>query len=107
MNNKKANGSKSKGKVFSIHVIKVYGGVEVWSHSFLSLTLIGDEWLAPSSSYFTSWKTDPNTDTIGRSGPKSWSAYFGEEKDDLLPLSGIEALLFSSLGIAYCFYGTK
>jgi hypothetical protein len=54
MNNENAYGSKSKGKVFSIHAINVYGGAKVWSHSFLSLTLIGDEWLASSSSCFTS-----------------------------------------------------
>jgi hypothetical protein len=29
MNNENAYGSKSKGKVFSIHVIKLYGGAEV------------------------------------------------------------------------------
>jgi hypothetical protein len=49
----------------------------------------------------------PNTHTIGHCGPKSWSGYFGEEKNNLLSLSGIEALLFSNLAVAYGFYGSK
>jgi hypothetical protein len=48
-----------------------------------------------------------NTHIIGHYDPNSWSGYFGEKKNNLLPPSGIEALLFSNLAVAYGFYGSK
>jgi hypothetical protein len=45
--------------------MKVYWGVEVYFHAFLTLTIDGGEWLAPRSGRFTREETAPATHWIG------------------------------------------
>jgi hypothetical protein len=78
-----------KGKVFCVHDMKTYKGLDIWLQPFLISTLVGGEWLnsrpGPSTSwtgflYFLSRK-------VGR--PQSHFVRFGEHKH-LLHLPGFE-----------------
>jgi hypothetical protein len=45
--------------------MKMYGGVDVYIHAFLTLALVGDEWSASRPSRFTSEETATGTLRIG------------------------------------------
>ena len=49
---------KRKGKI-PVHVLKTYGGVEVQSHSFLTLALDGAEWSGLCTGRFVARKEPP------------------------------------------------
>jgi hypothetical protein len=46
--------------------MKAYGGVDVKTHIFLTLTLVGREWSASCPGRFTPGERIPGTDWIGR-----------------------------------------
>jgi hypothetical protein len=45
--------------------MKVYGGVEVYIHIFLTLALVGGEWSASCPCHFTPRESGPRTHWIG------------------------------------------
>jgi hypothetical protein len=69
--------------------MKVYGGVDVQIHIFLTLALVGGEWSASCPSRFTPRETFPGTQWI-----RGWvglrAGLEDVEKRQFLPLPGIE-----------------
>jgi hypothetical protein len=61
---------RTKGKVVAVHVMKVYGAVEVLLHSFYTSALAGGKWSASSHGRFT-LKREPSvhTEYVGLGGP--------------------------------------
>jgi hypothetical protein len=61
--------------------MKVYGGINIQIHIFLTLVLAAGEWLASRPGHFTHRERAPGAHWIGRlGGPQSWSGRHGEEK---------------------------
>ena len=76
-----------KSKVFCVHVMKAYRGLEVWLQPFLISTLDGGEWLISCPGPFTSRTGSLYflSRKLGR--PQSHFGRFGEHKN-LLHLPG-------------------
>jgi hypothetical protein len=69
--------------------MKVYGGVDVQIHAFLTSALIGDEWSASRPGRFIPWERAPSTHWIGGwVGPRT--GLDGVEKRKFLILPGLE-----------------
>jgi hypothetical protein len=63
------------------YTMKVYGGVDVYIHTFLTLALAGGEWSASCPGRFTPWERAPHYPLDRRlGGPQSRSGGRGEEK---------------------------
>jgi hypothetical protein len=69
--------------------MKVYGGVDVYIHVFLTLALVGGEWSASRLGRFTPGERAPGTHWIGGwVGPRA--SVDSMEKSKFLTLPGLE-----------------
>ena len=78
-----------KSKVFYIHAMKTYRGLEVWLQTFLISKLDGVEWLNSRPGPSTSWAGFLYVLSRKVSKPQSHFGHFGEHKN-LLHLPGFE-----------------
>jgi hypothetical protein len=63
------------------YAMKAYGGVDVWTHVFLTSALAGGEWSASRPCRFTAGERVPGTHWIGgRADPRAGLDDFGEKK---------------------------
>jgi hypothetical protein len=65
--NRKTRGCRTRGRkpaVVTMHVMKSYGGVKVWIHSFLTHVQDWGDWPASRSCRFTHWKIAPSAHSL-------------------------------------------
>jgi len=60
--------------------VKIYWGVEVWVHAFLTSVLDGGEWSASNPSHFTPKGKNPWYPLDRLSGPQNQPRHNGKEK---------------------------
>lgn len=70
-------------------VVKMYREMKVLLHAFLTLAVVGGEWLASYPGHFTPKEGPQRPFCRGLDGFQSWSGHRGEEKN-LLIVPGME-----------------